>query len=100
VESDTSETASPSPGKGGRIDREIAKGGGEQIQADPGGRDGGQHADESGAINAIYGALKRRGVLVVLGMEPSNRPDGLFDLSRKERQRDVRFDHGLAPLYC
>jgi hypothetical protein len=27
-------------------------------------------------------ALKRRGVLVVLGVEPRDRPDGLFDMVR------------------
>jgi hypothetical protein len=30
-------------------------------------------------------ALKRRGILVVLGVEPSDRLDGRFDMGRKER---------------
>jgi len=31
---------------------------------------------------AIDGALKRRGVFVMFGVEPSDRPDGLFDMIR------------------
>jgi hypothetical protein len=31
-------------------------------------------------------------------VEPSNRPDGRFDMCRKERQRDIRIGHGLSPL--
>jgi hypothetical protein len=42
------------------------------------------------------GALKRRGVLVVLGVETSDRPDGRFDMGRKERQLDVCVGHGLS----
>jgi hypothetical protein len=42
------------------------------------------------ALNVISGvkkkdgALKRRGVLMMLAVEPSNCPDGLFDVGRKE----------------
>src|ERR1700732_3023346 len=43
---------------------------------------------------------------MVLGVEPSDRPDGLFDMGRKERQRNaghflilayVRWRHGALP---
>jgi hypothetical protein len=47
---------------------------------------------------AIDGALKRRGALVVLDVEPSDRLDGFFDMGRKERQRDVRVGHGLFSI--
>jgi len=45
--------------------------------------------------SCLIGALKRRAVLVVLGVEPSDRPDGLFDMGRKER-RGIRVGHGLS----
>jgi hypothetical protein len=32
----------------------------------------------------------------VPSVEPSDRPDGLFDMSRKERQRGVRVGHSLS----
>ena len=61
------------PWKGWRIDGAIAERGGEQIQAGPPGRDDGQDADELGAAQygcyAVKSALKRRGVLVMLGVE-------------------------------
>ena len=41
-------------------------------------------------------ALKRRGVLVVLGVEPSDRPNGLFNMGRQERHGDVRVGHSVS----
>jgi hypothetical protein len=48
--------------------------------------------------HAIHAALKQRGVLVVLGVEPSDRPDGLFEMSRKDRRRRVRVSHSYFCL--
>ena len=57
------------------------------------------NADEAGATDkgcdAIDDALKGRGVLVVLGVKPSDRLDGLFDMGRQHR-RSVRIGHGLS----
>lgn len=41
----------------------------------------------------IHNALKRRGVLVVLGVQPSARPDGPCHMSRNDRRRHVRVRH-------
>jgi hypothetical protein len=46
----------------------------------------------------IDGTPKERGVLVMLGVKPSDRPDGLFDMGGKERRRDVRVGHGLSSI--
>jgi hypothetical protein len=75
---------------------------GKQIQADPAGMRSARQWIGGDPVRLLCDRRRAEAAWrsVVLGMEPSNRPDGLVDMSRKERQRDVRFDHGLAPLYC
>src|SRR5947208_67722 len=58
-------------------------------ESHPASHDASQYSEEPGTAeqrgHSIHGALKQRGIFMVLGMELGDRPNGLVDMSRKDR---------------
>ena len=75
------------PRKGRRIERPIAERDGNAVHAHPANDDSRQDRDEDRTTqqgcDAVDGALMLRGVGAVLGVEPGDRLDRLFDMDRR-----------------